>query len=203
MTGVDGLHNVLKSIRAADNAGLKIKINAVIVRGWNDSEVSDFANFARETGYQVRFIEFMPLDGSGIWAPDLVVGKQEMMSKIREQVGELVPSPVGGSNNISAPAKLYSFADGKGMVGFIPSMTEPFCAECDRTRVTSDGRFLTCLFENPGHDIKGLLRDDKTTDEQIAEYIIQCMKKKPEGIISIIRSKALKPTLNLMHTIGG
>ena len=198
ITGVDGLHTVLESIHVAGTTGLKIKINAVIVRGWNDTEVADFANFARETGHTVRFIEFMPLDGSGIWAPELVVGKNEMISRISEDVGELVPSE--GSN--SAPAKLYSFADGKGTVGFISSMTEPFCAECDRTRVTSDGRLLTCLFENPGHDIKSLLRGGKT-DEEIADYIMQCIKKKPEGIIGIIRAKALKPTLNLMHTIGG
>jgi GTP 3',8-cyclase len=201
MTGVDGLHKVLESIRAADSIGIKIKINVVIVRGWNDSEVEDFAKFARETGHTVRFIEFMPLDGSGIWAPNLVVGKYEMMSRISRDFGELVPSPAEHCN--SAPAKLYSFSDGiGGTVGFISSMTEPFCAQCDRTRVTSDGRLLTCLFENPGHDIKSLLRGGKTDDE-IADYVVQCTKKKPEGIISISRSKALKPTLNLMHTIGG
>ncbi|HYY40494.1 MAG TPA: hypothetical protein VE692_04535, partial [Nitrososphaera sp.] len=102
----------------------------------------------------------------------------------------------------AAPAKIYSFADGKGTLGFIPSMTEPFCAQCDRVRITSDGKLLTCLFENPGHDIKNLLRGGKT-DQEIINYILESIRKKPEGVIGIIRSKALKPTLNLMHTIGG
>jgi cyclic pyranopterin phosphate synthase len=210
MCGIDGLHKVLNSIYAAQNAGLKVKINTVLVRGWNDQEVADFANFARETGLVVRFIEFMPLDGTGIWSPDLVVSKSEVISRIRNDIGDIEPSGVVVDDNNaakvnegeSAPAKLYSFTDGKGTVGFIPSMTEPFCAQCDRVRITSDGRLLTCLFENPGHDIKNLLRNGKT-DQEIANYILESTRKKPEGVINIIRSKALKPSLNLMHTIGG
>ena len=210
MCGIDGLHKVLNSIYVADQAGLKVKINTVIIRGWNDDEVTDFANFARETGHVVRFIEFMPLDGSGIWSPDLVVSKSEIISKIRKDICDIEASESIVNNNgetssndgRAAPAKLYSFIDGKGTVGFIPSMTEPFCAQCDRLRITSDGKLLTCLFENPGRDIKDLLRGGKT-DQDIANYILESTRKKPEGIISIIRSKALKPTLNLMNTIGG
>lgn len=217
MCGIDGLHKVLNSIYASTNAGLKVKLNMVVVRGWNDDEVVDFANFARETGHVVRFIEFMPLDGSGIWSPDLVVSKSEIISKIRNELCDLQASGTientgktvndnpyyeDEDDRRSAPAKIFSFTDGKGVVGFIPSMTEPFCAQCDRMRITSDGRLLTCLFENPGHDIKNLLRNGKT-DQEISDYILEFTKRKPEGVISIIRSKALKPTLNLMHTIGG
>jgi cyclic pyranopterin phosphate synthase len=158
----------------------------------------------------------MPLDGSGIWSPDLVVSKGEIISKLIKEVGDMeaASEAINEDNNSntnsailkndekSAPAKLYSFIDGKGTLGFIASMTEPFCAQCDRVRITSDGRLLTCLFENPGYDIKNLLRNAKT-DQEIAKYILECMQKKPEGIINIIRSKSLKPTLNLMHTIGG
>ena len=213
MCGIDGLHKVLNSIYASENAGLKVKINTVVVRGWNDQEVIDFARFARETGHVVRFIEFMPLDGSGIWSPDLVVSKSEIISRIRNEIGDIEVSGIFENEDVkvndgddddhgSAPAKLYSFTDGKGIVGFIPSMTEPFCAQCDRMRITSDGRLLTCLFENPGYDIRNLLRNGKT-DQEIANYILECTRRKPEGVVSIIRSKALKPTLNLMHTIGG
>jgi GTP 3',8-cyclase len=209
MCGIDGLHKVLNSIYASENAGLKVKINTVVVRGWNDQEVVDFARFARETGHVVRFIEFMPLDGSGIWSPDLVVSKSEIISRIRNEIGDIEVSGIFENEDVkvndevgSAPAKLYSFTDGKGTVGFIPSMTEPFCAQCDRVRITSDGRLLTCLFENPGYDIKNLLRNGKT-DQEIANYILESARRKPEGVVSIIRSKALKPTLNLMHTIGG
>jgi cyclic pyranopterin phosphate synthase len=207
MCGIDGLHKVLNSIYASENAGLKVKINVVVVRGWNDDEVVDFADFARETGLIVRFIEFMPLDGSGIWSPDLVVSKSEIISRIRDSICDVEPAGTADNNGIklndtSAPAMLYSFADGKGTVGFIPSMTEPFCAQCDRIRITSDGRLLTCLFENPGYDIKSHIRNGKT-DQEIAKFIRESTRKKPEGVISIIRTKALKPTLNLMHTIGG
>ena len=208
MCGIDGLHRVLNSVHASENAGLKVKINMVVIRGWNNDEVVDFANFARETGHVVRFIEFMPLDGSGIWSPELVVSKSEIISKIRNDICDIEASAIVDSNcatsydTRSTPAKLYSFTDGKGTIGFIPSMTEPFCEQCDRLRITSDGRLLTCLFENPGYDIKNLLRGGKT-DKDIADYILESVRKKPEGVISIIRSKALKPTLNLMHTIGG
>jgi cyclic pyranopterin phosphate synthase len=208
MCGVDGLHKVLNSILAAENAGLKVKVNMVVVRGWNDDEVIDFANFAREKRIIVRFIEFMPLDGSGIWSPDLVVSKNEIISRIRSEILDIEATRIVDDNcatakdGASAPARLYSFVDGRGTVGFIPSMTEPFCAQCDRVRITSNGRLLTCLFENPGHDIKSLLRNGNT-DEEIANYILESTMKKPEGIVSIIRCKALRPTLNLMHTIGG
>ena len=199
ITGIRGLSKVMKAIRVADDAGLKIKINTVIMRGWNDDEIPDFARFARFTGYTVRFIEFMPLDGSGIWEPNLVVTKDETVNRICKGVKELVRIE---NNNSSEPATLYSFVDGIGTVGFIPSISEPFCGNCDRLRISSDGRLLTCLFENPGYDLRSMLRG-KRSENEISEYILQCVKKKPEGIIKIIRTKSLKPTLNFMHTIGG
>lgn len=198
MCGIDGFNRVLASIRAADDAGLKLKINTVVVRGWNDDEVVNFARFARFTGYTVRFIEFMPLDGTGMWKPDLVFTKREMIDRLNKDFKELEPL----QNEISEPAMLYSFVDGKGTIGFIPSMTEPFCQYCDRIRLTSEGRLLPCLFENAGYDLKGLLRAGRSEDD-IRKYILECIRKKSEGVISIIRAKALKPTLNLMHRIGG
>ena len=197
ITGIDGIGRVLASLKAADDAGLKIKINTVVIRGWNDDEVVDFAKFAVDTGYIVRFIEFMPLDGTGIWTPDLVFGKKEVMRRINNSLSELVPLDDHGSD----PEMLYSFG-GKGIVGFIPSMTEPFCSQCDRVRITANGRFLGCLFENPGYDLKSLLRSGKS-DDKIRKYIIECIKKKPEGVVSIIKSKSLKPAMNAMYRIGG
>jgi len=199
ITGIRGLNKVMNAIRVADDAGLKIKINTVIMRGWNDDEIADFARFARFTGYSVRFIEFMPLDGSGIWEPNLVVTKNETINRICKDVKELVRVD---TNNSAEPATLYSFVDGIGTVGFIPSISEPFCGSCDRLRLSSDGRLLTCLYENPGYDLKSMLRGKKSENE-ITEYILQSVKKKPEGIIKIIRTKSLKPTLNFMHRIGG
>jgi len=198
INGLDGLAQVLESIKIANEVKMSIKINTVVTRGWNDDEVVNFALFSRATGHPVRFIEFMPLDGSGMWNRELVVTKQEIMSKIRNKIGELVPLDF----DQSSPAKPYTFSDGKGIIGFIPSISEPFCQNCDRVRLTSDGRFLTCLFEKPGFDLKSLLRSRKP-DYEISKFIINCINKKPEGIIQIIRKKQLKPSLNLMHTIGG
>ena len=197
--GIAGVDKILASIRAATDAGLRVKINTVIMRGWNDDEIEDFAKFARNTGLVVKFIEFMPLDGTGIWAPDLVFSKEEMIGRINKNINELVPL----QNDNSETAMLYSFADGNGIVGFIPSMTQPFCAYCDRVRITSDGRFLSCLFENPGYDLKSLLRNTRSNDDDIMRYILQCIRKKPEGIINIIRTASLRPRLNVMHKIGG
>jgi cyclic pyranopterin phosphate synthase len=117
---------------------------------------------------------------------------------INSDLKELVPL----HNNISEPATLYSFADGKGTIGFIPSMTEPFCKYCDRIRITSDGRLLTCLFETIGYNLRNLLREGKS-DSDIRRYILESVQKKPEGIVSVIRTNALRPTLNLMNRIGG
>jgi len=197
ITGIDGVGTVLGSIKAADDAGLKIKINTVVIRGWNDDEVVDFTTFAVNTGYTVRFIEFMPLDGTGIWTPDLVFGKNEIMERITNSMSEPVPLDDHGSD----PEMLYSVG-GKGIIGFIPSMTEPFCSRCDRVRITANGRFLSCLFENPGYDLKNLLRSGKS-DAEISKYIVECMKEKPEGIVSIIKSKSIKPAMNAMYRIGG
>jgi len=198
INGNDGLAQVLESIKVASKLQMSIKINNVVMRGWNDDEVVNFALFSKATGHQVRFIEFMPLDGSGIWNSKLVVTKQEIMTKIRSKIGELIPLDF----DRSSPAKLYTFSDGKGIIGFIPSISEPFCKNCDRVRITSNGHFLTCLFEKPGFDIKSLLREKKS-DKEIVQLIKYHMNNKPEGIIRIIRKKQLKPSLNLMHTIGG
>ncbi len=199
MTGVNGLDKVISSIQKAKDVGLDVKINTVVVRGWNDDEVVEFANFARRTGITVRFIEFMPLDGTGIWRSDRVFSKREMIEKIETDIGKVIPA---SEQEMSTPAKHYSFSDGMGTVGFIPSVTEPFCSQCDRIRLSSDGRFLTCLFENPGYDIKSFLRKG-TSDEELSHCLIQCMNMKQEGIASLIRINGLKSKLNLMHTIGG
>lgn len=198
MSGISGVDKVINSIQYASEAGLDVKINTVIIRGWNDDEIVDFAMFARESGLTVRFIEFMPLDGSGIWKPDLVFSKREVIQRINMKVGEIVQM----NNESSEPARLFTFSDGTGTIGFIPSITEPFCSQCDRIRITSDGRFLTCLFENPGYDLKTLLRNE-VSDEEISRFILESSNKKPEGIIRLIRNNDLRPKLNLMHTIGG
>ncbi|MGD6853050.1 MAG: GTP 3',8-cyclase MoaA [Candidatus Bathyarchaeia archaeon] len=198
ITGVNGLSQVKKSLKAARDAGFEIKINTVVIRGQNDDEIEAFARFAMVEGFTVRFIEFMPLDGSHIWDSSLVVTKAEMINKINKMGLELLPL----NNNVSDPARLYTFKSGKGTIGFIPSMSESFCRSCDRVRLTSDGKFLTCLFEQPTHDVKKLLRSG-STDKAIERYLLDCYKKKPEGVVGIIRGRNLISGLNLMNTIGG
>ncbi len=133
INGTDSLTQVLESIKVANKEKMSIKINNVVMRDWNDDEVVDFALFSKATGHPVRFIEFMPLDGSGIWNQDLVVTKQEIMTKIKHKIGKLISLDI----DRSSPAKLYTFSDGKGIIGFIPSISEPFCQNCDRVRLTS------------------------------------------------------------------
>lgn len=201
LNGIANLNRVIKGIQKARDLGLKIKINTVVIRNWNDDEIINFAKFARDYNVLLRFIEFMPLDGTGIWNNDLVVSKNEIINKISSNFMDIFP--LKDSNyHCSDPETIYNFADGKGKIGFISSITEPFCNNCDRVRLTSDGKFLTCLFDQKGYDLKSLVRSGKT-DKDIMDYIYMCQKKKPEGIVELIRLNALKPTLNLMHRIGG
>jgi cyclic pyranopterin phosphate synthase len=183
LNGISNLNKVLNGIQKASELGFKIKINTVIIRDWNDDEIINFVKFARDTKLTVRFIEFMPLDGSNFH--DVISFDENNNSSFQ-----------------SDPATVYNFDDGKGKIGFISSITEPFCSNCDRVRLTSDGRFLTCLFEKEGYDLKKLIRNAKT-DQEIMDYILSCITKKPEGIVELIRINGLRPTLNLMHTIGG
>lgn len=198
INGVHGLENVLRGIQKADDVGLHPKINTVMIKGWNDDEVVEFAEFARRTNYTVRFIEFMPLDGTNLWGPHLVVSKAEIIQKLAREGIELVPL----FNDIFEPARLFTFVDKRGTIGFIPSITEPFCTNCDRIRLTSDGKLLTCLYEKPGMDLKGLLRDG-VSNKEIERHILESIKNKPEGIIGLIRARSLRPTMNLMYRIGG
>ncbi|HJU58488.1 MAG TPA: GTP 3',8-cyclase MoaA [Nitrososphaeraceae archaeon] len=202
LNGTSNLNKVLRGIQKASELGLKIKINTVIIRNWNDDEIINFVKFAKDTGLIVRFIEFMPLDGSGIWNHNLVVTKKEIIKIIESKFGNVISLNENNSCP-SDPATIYNFDDGKGKIGFIPSITEPFCSNCDRVRLTSDGRFLTCLFEKEGYDLKKMIRNAKATDQEIIDYIVNCYKMKPEGIVELIRLNELRPTLNLMHTIGG
>ena len=202
LNGTSNLNKVLRGIQKASELGLKIKINTVIIRNWNDDEIINFVKFAKDTGLIVRFIEFMPLDGSGIWNHNLVVTKKEIIKIIESNFGNVIS--LDDNNSCSSdPATIYNFDNGKGKIGFIPSITEPFCSNCDRVRLTSDGRFLTCLFEKEGYDLKKMIRNTKVTDQEIIDYIVNCYKMKPEGIVELIRINELRPTLNLMHTIGG
>lgn len=199
ISGISALEKVLNGIYLSKELGINLKINTVVMRGLNDDEVIAFSNFSRNTGIIVRFIEFMPLDGSNIWNNNLVVTKKEIMSEIESKIGKLHPLD---NQEKSSPSSDYTFHDGSGCIGFIPSISEPFCNNCDRIRITANGHFLTCLFENPGYDVKSLLRSNQS-DAKITRFILNAIAKKPEGIVRLIRKDQLKQRINYMHTIGG
>ena len=155
MTRRDALDRVMTGLRAAEAAGLSpIKLNCVVIKGTNDEEVADFASFARETGYDVRFIEYMPLDADHGWERDKVMPSREVLARIAERF-PLTPI----ERDDPSPATSYRFADGApGTVGVIASVTEPFCDSCDRMRITADGQFRSCLFALEETNLRDPLR---------------------------------------------
>ena len=182
MTGVDVLDRVLEGINAAKRARLTpIKINAVIVRGHNEDEVADFAEFAREHDIRMRFIEFMPLDSGHDWSRQMVVPGREIYSRINQRFPLVATDGERGSETSSR----YRFADNApGEIGIIAPVTEPFCGACSRIRLTADGQIRTCLFSTVEHSLRDVVRSNASR-AQIIEYIEGVvMKKEPRHYIN-------------------
>ena len=196
MTRRDELHNVLAGIAEAQIAGFSpMKVNAVVERGANDDEILDLVRYGRDNNVEVRFIEFMPLDATNEWERNKVVSQDEIVATIAADFPlELMPS------RGAAPADRWRFLDGKGTVGVIPSVTHPFCGDCDRVRLTSDGQFRTCLFATDESDIRSLLRNGGT-DKEIAELIQVAVGAKWAGH-QINQVNFIRPNRS-MSQIGG
>jgi cyclic pyranopterin phosphate synthase len=174
-TGVDVLERVLEGIRAARRAGLApVKVNAVIVRGHNDTEVADFAAFARENDVQMRFIEFMPLDSGHDWSREDVVPGREIFRRINER---FPLAPVQVRRGAETSARYRFMDDAPGEIGIIAPVTEPFCGACSRIRLTADGQLRTCLFSTVEHSLRDVLRSNASRAEVI-EYIESVVMKK-------------------------
>jgi len=187
---------ILDGMQVARAAGLSpIKVNCVVVRGYNEDELLDFVALGRARGYQVRFIEFMPLDAQGEWSMKAVFPGAEILARIHAAY-PLAPA----SGNGGEPATVYRFLDGQGSIGVIASVTEPFCDSCNRVRITADGQLRTCLFAVREHDLKGLLRSG-ATDEELADFIIAAVWKKEAGH-KINQPDFVKPARS-MSSIGG
>jgi cyclic pyranopterin phosphate synthase len=180
ITRRDSLARVLDGIDAAIDVGLApVKINCVLVRGVNDDEIIDFAGFGRDRGVEVRFIEWMPLDGGGTWTGDQVVPATEVIAAIHAvwpievegggavgTLGSPGDAAVGGSVlGDSAPAERYRYLDGGGRIGVIASVTRPFCGTCDRIRLTAEGQLRNCLFSVRETDLRTVLRSGGTDDD--------------------------------------
>ena len=177
LTGIDSLDRVLESLKAVEDAGIdQIKFNAVVIRGYNDDEIIDLADFSRETGHVMRFIEFMPLGEGRLWRRDSVVPGEEIFNKINEH-RKLIPLQANGE---SETAKRYIFEDGLGEIGIIASVTQPFCGNCNRIRLTADGMIRTCLFSHTEQDLKPLIRDN-ASDGEIVDFLKSAIKLKEWG----------------------
>jgi cyclic pyranopterin phosphate synthase len=162
ITGRDGLNQVLESINLALELGFQpVKVNAVIIRGLNDHELEPLAEFARARNLSLRFIEFMPLDSARAWLKEMVVPGHEILQRLQARF-DLQPV---ASDNPSATARRWAFADGRGELGIIAPVSEPFCGHCNRIRLTADGKIRTCLFSITEHDLRPLLRNGQSDSD--------------------------------------
>lgn len=188
---------VLAGVRAAREAGLTpLKINCVLLRGFNDGEIEGFARFARDEDVVVRFIEFMPLEEGRLWSPEIVVTLKEIVERIGRET-PLVPMP---AREASETARRYTFADGRGEIGIIAPVSQAFCGACSRVRLTSDGKIRTCLFSQAEHDLYGRMRAGDS-EAALSDYIVQTIQGK-EARHHIGEPGFLKPSRSMVH-IGG
>ncbi len=191
----DGLDRVLAGIEEADLLGFRLKLNMVVVRNLNDAEIPAFGRLARDRGWDVRFIEFMPLDGDRTWNRDKVVAASEIRAAL-ETVAPLEAAP----SHASDPARAWRFKDGKGKVGIIASVTEPFCGTCDRIRITADGKIRTCLFATTETDLKAAMRGG-ASDDILAGMLAGAVLAKGPG--HLINTTRFEQPERAMHAIGG
>jgi cyclic pyranopterin phosphate synthase len=198
LTRRTGLEQVIEGILAAKEAGFHpVKINAIAMRGITEDDVVPLGLFAREHGLELRFIEFMPLDAGHLWEREKVLFAADILEILTQGVGKLTPSL---DQDPRAPALDYEYADGGGRVGFIASISRPFCLSCNRIRLTSDGKLRNCLFSLEETDVRTMLRGG-APDSDIARAIRESVASKWEGH-EINTARFIQPE-RLMHSIGG
>ena len=192
----NGFDAVLAGIRTARKIGLDpVKVNCVLLRGFNDDQIVEFGKFARDEGVVVRFIEFMPLEEDRVWSPEIVVTLAEVLERMRA-FRPLVEIP----HTRSETARRYTFDDGVGEIGIVAPVSQPFCGHCSRVRVTSDGKIRTCLFSLSDHDLHAVMRRGGS-DEEMADYIRRVVAHK-EARHHIGEPGFEKPSRSMVH-IGG
>jgi cyclic pyranopterin phosphate synthase len=198
ITRVPGsFERVLRGVRAAKRAGLDpVKVNCVLLRGFNEDQIVPFARFSRDEGVVVRFIEFMPLEEDRTWTAETVVGLQEVLAALRS----FRPVVALDANAPGETAVRYTFDDGVGEMGIIAPVTQAFCGACSRVRLTSDGKIRTCLFSQAEHDLYGVLLRGGS-DEEMAAFIRGVVDQK-EARHHIGEPGFLKPSRSMVH-IGG
>jgi cyclic pyranopterin phosphate synthase len=198
ITRRDDLPRVLEGIETARRLGFgPIKINAVAVKNLVEPDIVPLARYGRERDIEIRYIEFMPLDAQGLWERERVLMMDEMLAMLAREIGPLEEIP---DRDPRAPATEYRFADGIGRVGFIASVSKPFCLNCNRVRITSDGKLRYCLFAIEETDVRALLRHNGS-DEEIATAIRACVRDKWIG--HEINTQRFVPPPRPMYSIGG
>jgi cyclic pyranopterin phosphate synthase len=198
ITRRDELGKVLAGLDLCKRLGYsKIKLNAVAVKNLVEPDVVPLARYAREHGFEVRYIEFMPLDAQNLWDRGKVLLADEIIETLSREIAPLTPVP---DPDPRAPASEYAFADGIGRVGFIASVSRPFCLNCNRIRLTADGKLRYCLFAIEEDDVKSLMRSG-ASDEEIAALIRRNLAGKWEG--HEINSAKFVPPPRPMYSIGG
>ncbi|HEY2016284.1 MAG TPA: GTP 3',8-cyclase MoaA [Bryobacteraceae bacterium] len=197
ITRRDDLAKVLEGLAVARRLGYRIKLNAVAVRNLVEPDIVPLARFARENGFEVRYIEFMPLDAQNLWDRNKVLLADQMIEILSREISPLHPVP---DPDPRAPATEYEFADGGGKVGFIASVSRPFCLNCNRLRLTADGKLRYCLFAIEEDDVKSLMRSG-ASDDEIAALIRRNVAGKWVGH-EINSSKFVAPP-RPMYSIGG
>jgi GTP 3',8-cyclase len=192
----NGFDSVLAGVRAARRAGLDpVKLNCVLLRGFNEDQIIPFGMFAREESVVVRFIEFMPLEEDRVWSPEIVITLDEIVARMSEY-----KPLVEITHQHSETARRYVFEDGVGEIGIIAPVSHPFCGHCSRIRITSDGKLRTCLFSVWDHDLYELMRRG-ASDEKLAEFIVKVIEKKEER--HHIGEPGFVPASRTMVHIGG
>jgi cyclic pyranopterin phosphate synthase len=198
ITRRDDLQKVLEGLALCRRLGYHpIKLNAVAVKDLVEPDIVPLAQYARENGFEVRYIEFMPLDAQNLWDRNKVLLAGDIVAMLSREISPLIPVP---DPDPRAPASEYDFSDGGGRVGFIASVSRPFCGNCNRIRLTADGKLRYCLFAIQEDDIKCLMRSG-ATDEQIAAQIRRTVAAKWEG--HEINSARFVPPPRPMYAIGG
>jgi cyclic pyranopterin phosphate synthase len=200
LTRRDVLDRVLDGLAAAARAGLApIKVNTVLVRGSNDDEVERLVGEAREHGWELRFIELMPLENGRTWDRSRVVPGAE----VRRRIERRWPLVADGEDDPNAPARRYRFRDGRGGVGFVDSVTRPFCSTCNRLRLTADGMFRVCLYDDREVDLKTPLRAGATDGELDRLMVEAVVAKGRGGAIDLLERGTAATLRRTMHQIGG
>jgi len=198
ITGGGPLDRVLAGINAAKASGFdSLKVNVVIIRGCNEDEILDLASLSSAGDVTVRFIEYMPFDGQRLCGMEKVFSGKEIVSRLSEHYELELMRRESGST-----AQIYKIAGSLGRIGIITSITEPFCSDCDRIRLSADGKIVPCLFDKTGFDLRPLLRGGGT-DQELQDFITEAVRSKAPGVETLLKKYKTLEHVRPMHTIGG